>query len=39
MQYVIDGTYNVTGVGVVVGGTILKGSVQVNNTLWLGPDK
>ena len=38
-QYVIDGTYNVTGVGVVVGGTIIKGQISVNSNLWLGPDK
>ena len=38
-QYVIDGTYNVTGVGVVVGGTLIKGTISVNSSLFLGPDK
>lgn len=38
-EYVIDGVYNVTGVGVVVGGTITKGSIELNQTLMLGPDK
>jgi elongation factor 1-alpha len=38
-EYVIDGVYNVTGVGVVVGGTITKGHIGINSTLMLGPDK
>lgn len=39
VEYVIDGTYNVTGVGIVVGGTLMKGSIALNQNLWLGPDK
>jgi elongation factor 1-alpha len=38
-EFVIDSEYNVKGVGLVVGGTITKGEIILNQTLYLGPDK
>ena len=38
-EFIIDGIYNVTGIGFVVGGTIIKGTILKNQTLMLGPDK
>ena len=38
-QFVIDSAYNVTGVGLVVGGTVTKGRVELGSTMMLGPDK
>lgn len=37
-EFVIDQTFFVTGVGTVVSGIVLQGSVSVNDTLMLGPD-
>jgi len=37
-EFMIDDDFFITGVGTVVSGTLLKGSVQVNDTLLLGPD-
>lgn len=37
-EVLIDQTYFVTGVGTVVGGTVMAGAVQANETMLLGPD-
>jgi GTPase len=38
-QFMIDSAYNVTNVGLVVGGTITKGQLDVGHTFMMGPDK
>jgi len=37
-EVLIDQTYFVTGVGTVVGGTVMSGVIRPNTTLLLGPD-
>ena len=37
-QFQIDDTYSVPGVGTVVSGTNLKGTIRLNDNLLLGPD-
>lgn len=39
VEFFIDGFYMVTGVGSVVAGTLLSGTVRPGQTLQLGPDK
>lgn len=38
-EFTIDGIYRVNTVGTVVGGIIKKGTIALNQTLLMGPDK
>jgi len=38
-EFVIDGTYQVKGMGMVVAGTLLAGTIKPNDVMHLGPDK
>jgi GTPase len=37
-EFQIDDTYSVPGVGTVVSGTLLRGTIKLNDTLMMGPD-
>jgi len=38
-EFLIDGVYMVTGVGLVVSGILKSGQMSLNDTFMLGPDK
>jgi len=39
LLYSVDGKFNVPGVGTVLSGTVLQGSIRSNDTVLLGPDR
>jgi GTPase len=39
VEFLIDGFYQVRGVGIVVAGTLLSGTVEPGDILLLGPNK
>mmetsp|Transcript_30385 Transcript_30385/g.30032 ORF Transcript_30385/g.30032 Transcript_30385/m.30032 type:complete len:320 (+) Transcript_30385:500-1459(+) len=39
VEFLIDGVYMVTGVGLVISGILKSGTVRLNDNLMLGPDK
>jgi len=39
VNFLLDDVFNVPGVGIVVGGTVLRGEVHLNQKIYVGPDK
>jgi len=39
LLYSVDGKFNVPGIGTVLSGTVLQGSINSNDTVLLGPDR
>ena len=38
-KFIIDSRYQAKGVGLILGGTVLKGTIRVDQQLMFGPDK
>lgn len=38
-QFIIDSRYQSKGVGLILGGTILKGTIKLDQVMMFGPDK
>jgi len=38
VEFLMDGSFNVKGVGLVISGTLISGKVSIGNSLMLGPD-
>lgn len=39
IYFPLDGVYEVKGVGVIIGGTLVHGCISIGDTLYLGPDR
>lgn len=38
VEYHIDSTWSIAGIGTVVGGHLISGTIKVNDKLWIGPN-